>query len=176
MATSKAPIALAEQDGEALWFNHDLLVFKATSAQTVGAFILFEQTSQGGKMTPLHRHPNEDETFIVLDGRLIVHIDGTNHRAGPGSVIVVPRAAPHAFLVTSDLFRGLILFTPGNEDCEAWFRAAGDPAPAHELPEPGPPDIPRLKAAAEKYGVEMLGPPPFPKDIVAEPQPAAGNA
>ena len=176
MTTSKAPIALAEQDVEALWFNHDLLVFKATSAQTDGAFILFEQTSQGGKMTPLHRHPNEDETFIVLDGQLIVHIDGTNHTGEPGSVIVVPRGAPHAFLVTSDLFRGLILFTPGNEACEAWFRAAGDPAPAHELPEPGPPDIPRLQAAAEKYGVEMLGPPPFPKDIVTEPQAAVGNA
>jgi hypothetical protein len=28
MGTSKAPIALAEQEGKALWLNHDLIVFK----------------------------------------------------------------------------------------------------------------------------------------------------
>jgi quercetin dioxygenase-like cupin family protein len=170
---SSYPIALAAGEGEPLWFNHDLLVFKATSAQTDGAFILFEQTSQRGKTTPLHRHPNEDETFIVVEGELIVHIDGTGHPGGPGSVIVVPRGAPHGFLVTSDLFRGLILFTPGTEACEGFFRTAGDPAPARELPEPGPPDIPRLKAAAEQHGVEMLGPPPFRLDAAAEAEPAA---
>jgi len=31
----------------------------------------------------------------------------------PGSIIFVPRRTPHAFLVTSDRFRGLVLFTPG---------------------------------------------------------------
>jgi quercetin dioxygenase-like cupin family protein len=155
------PIAVGQDEGEALWFNRDLLVFKATSAQTDGAFILFEQTSQRGKTTPLHRH-REDETFCVLEGEMIVHIDGTNHHSRPGSVIFVPRGAPHAFLVTSDALRTLILFTPGNESAEAWFRKAGDPAPAHELPEPGPPDVARLRAAAEELGsVEILGPPPF---------------
>lgn len=150
-----------EGEGEALWFNRDLLVFKATSAQTDGAFILFEQTSQRGKTTPLHRH-REDETFCVLDGEMIVHLSGTNHPGRPGSVIFVPRGTPHAFVVTSDVLRTLILFTPGNESAEAWFREAGDPAPAHELPEPGPPDVARLRAAAEELGsVEILGPPPF---------------
>ena len=173
MTIRRAPIALARQEGEALWFNHDLLVLKATSAQTDGAFILLEQTSQRGKMTPLHRHPNEDETFIVLEGELIVYIDGTNHTGKPGSVISVPRGAPHAFLVTSDIFRGVILFTPGNEACEAWFRAAGDPAPTHELPEPGPPDVTRLKTAAEQHDVDMLGPPPFLPNVAPEPEPAA---
>jgi quercetin dioxygenase-like cupin family protein len=172
MTTSRAPIALTAREGEPIWFNHDLLVFKATSAQTEGAFILFEQTSQHGKMTPLHRHPHEDETFYVLEGELIIHIDGADHPGGPGSVISVPRGAPHAFIVTSDVFRGLILFTPGSEACEAFFRTAGDPAPADELPEPGPPDIARLKASAEQHGVEMLGPPPFPVDVVPDAEPA----
>lgn len=157
--------ALAHREGEALWFNHDLLVFRATSEQTSGAFILFEQTSQRGKTTPLHRHA-EDETFYVLEGDVVVHIDGTDYPGKPGSIIFVPRGTPHAFLVTSDLFRGLILFTPGSEACENWFRTAGDPAPAYELPEPGPPDVARLGAASERYGVEILGPSPFA--VVAE--------
>ena len=123
-------------------------------------------------MTPLHR-PREDETFYVLEGELVVHFDGTDHAGRPGSVIFVPRGAPHAVLVTSDIFRGLILFARGTKACEGWFRAAGDPAPAYELPEPGPPDIARLKAAAEQYGVEMLGPPPFAANAAPEAEPAA---
>jgi quercetin dioxygenase-like cupin family protein len=167
------PVAIGEGEGEALWFNRDLLVFKATSTQTGGAFILFEQTSQRGKTTPLHRH-REDETFCVLEGEMIVHIDGTNHAARAGSVIFVPRMTPHAFLVTSGSLRTLILFTPGNESAEAWFRMAGDPAPAHELPEPGPPDVARLKAAAEQLdNPEILGPPPFAADLVTRAEPAA---
>lgn len=121
---------------------------------------MFEQTSQRGKTTALHRHA-EDETFYVLDGELTVHIDGSDFSGTPGSIIFVPRDTPHAFLVTSDLFRGLILFTPGSQACEDWFRTAGDPAPAYELPEPGPPDVARLGAASEQYGVEILGPSPF---------------
>ena len=104
MTISRALIALAYREGEALWSNHDLLVFKATSAQTQGAFILFEQTSQRGKTAPLHRHLHEDETFLVLEAELIVHSDGTNHTGQPGSVISVPRGAWHAFLVSSDIF------------------------------------------------------------------------
>jgi quercetin dioxygenase-like cupin family protein len=173
MSISRAPVALAHREGEPIWFNHDLLIFKATSGQTEGAFILFEQTSQRGKTTPLHRHPHEDETFYVVGGELIVHVDGNNHTGQPGSVISVPRGAPHAFMVTSELFRGLILFTPGNEACEAFFRTAGDPAPIHELPEPGPPDVARLTAAAEQHGVEMLGPPPFTVNVTPELEPAA---
>jgi len=158
---ASAPYAVTHREGEPLWFNHDLFAFKATAAQTDGAFILFEQTSQRGKTTPLHRHLGEDETFYVLEGELVVHIDGTNYPGVPGSTIFVPRGAAHALLVTSDRFRGLILFTPGSAACEGFFRAAGDPAPGYELPEPGPPDIPRLQAAARDHGVEILGPPPF---------------
>lgn len=33
----------------------------------------------------------------MLDGELVVHIDGTDHPGKPGSIIVVPRQTPHAF-------------------------------------------------------------------------------
>jgi hypothetical protein len=43
---------------------------------------------------------------------------------------------------------------------ECFFRAAGDEAQRRTLPAEGPPDMERVMAAAQEYGVEILGPPP----------------
>ena len=40
---TRAPITLDPDEGEALWFNNDLLIFKATGAQTGGAYLLVEE-------------------------------------------------------------------------------------------------------------------------------------
>lgn len=161
------PIVLADQEGEPLWFNRDLLILKATSEQTDGAFILFEEQSQRGKATPLHLHADADETFYVLDGEVRVHIDGAEHAGGPGSFVAVPRGVPHAFTVTSETARVLTMLTPGNPAAEAFFRDGGEPAPERKLPPPGPPDIERIRAAAERHGsVTLLGPPPFAVEAV----------
>jgi hypothetical protein len=70
---TRAPIALDPGEGEALWFNNDLLIFKATGAQTGGAYLLVEEVARRGKVTPLHTHPPEEETFYVLDGEALMH-------------------------------------------------------------------------------------------------------
>ena len=53
---TRAPIALDAGEGEALWFNNDLLIFKATGAQTGGAYLLVEELARRGKVTP-SAHP-----------------------------------------------------------------------------------------------------------------------
>ena len=78
---------------------------KASAEETAGAFILFEDLVVRGKTTPMHLHPNEDETIYVLDGELLVDMDGEQQRVGQNGVFVAPRGVPHAFLVTSDTAR-----------------------------------------------------------------------
>ncbi len=157
-----SPIVLSDREGVPLWFNQDVLTFKATSAQTAGAFVLFEEHSQRGKMTPLHDHPAADESFYVLEGELLFHVYGTEHRAGPGAFLSVPRGVPHAFMTASDTARTLVLITPGEQAMEAFFHDAGEPAREGETPPAGPLDIARIQAAAERHGaVRILGPPPF---------------
>ena len=68
--TSTAAIIRAEGEGEAVWFNSDLFTFKATADETNEALTLFEEFTQRGKATPLHTHPNADETFFVMDGEI----------------------------------------------------------------------------------------------------------
>ena len=81
---TRAPIALDPGEGEALWFNNDLLIFKATGAQTGGAYLLMEELARRGKVTPLHTHPAEEETFYVLDGEALMHLDGEQRSVTAG--------------------------------------------------------------------------------------------
>jgi quercetin dioxygenase-like cupin family protein len=98
---TRTAIIRAQGEGDAVWFNSDLFTFKVTADETEQAFTLFEERSQRGKATPLHLHPNADETFWVIDGEIRVHVDGAETTVRRGGVASVPRGMPHAMLVTS---------------------------------------------------------------------------
>src|SRR4051794_38680637 len=89
-------------DGEALWFNNDLLIVKATGAETGGSFLAVEEWTRRGKVTPLHAHPDEAETFYVLEGEALFHLDGSERSLGAGGFVSVPPGLPHAYTITSE--------------------------------------------------------------------------
>jgi quercetin dioxygenase-like cupin family protein len=160
MSTAGA-IIREEGEGERLWFaGGGLWTMKATADETGGAFILVEDRMIQGKMTPLHTHPNQDETLIVLEGEILLYAQGREHRVGPRGVAVAPRGVPHAFMVTSQSALILTLQTPGSG--EAFYRDASEPS-TEETDAGRPPDLDRLRAAALRHPdtIEILGPPPF---------------
>jgi len=153
-------IVRADGEGEHLRFlGGGLLTIKASAQETGGAFFLFEDFMPQGKTTPLHTHAREDETLYVLEGEILVHVDGAEHRLATGGIAVAPRGVPHAFLVTSPTARVLCLQTPGS--AEAFYRGASEPAGGDVDPD-GPVDFDRVRKAAERSGgMQLLGPPPF---------------
>ncbi len=58
--------------------------------------MLFDDVMTRGKTTPMHSHPEVDETLYVLDGEILVHIDGREQKVGRGGMAMVPRGVPHA--------------------------------------------------------------------------------
>jgi quercetin dioxygenase-like cupin family protein len=163
---SAVPTITTQDAGESLWFGGGLVTFKVTSEQSGGVLCMIEHAASRGKTTPLHLHSDSDETVYVLEGELLLHIDGVEHTAGPGAVVWIPRGTPHAFLVTSEVAHSMWVCTPG-ATMEAFYRQAGDAAPSRTLP-PAEIDIARLFAAGEGTGaMKVLGPPPFPKDVLA---------
>jgi len=154
------PVVRAAGEGERLRFwGGGLLTMKATSEETNGAFLLFEDRVVRGKTTPLHAHDDGDETLYLLDGEALVHVDGEEHELGAGGMAFAPRGVPHAFLVTSATARLLTLLVPGS--AEAFYRGASEPADENAGPE-GPVDFARVSASAERSGgMRLLGPPPF---------------
>jgi quercetin dioxygenase-like cupin family protein len=157
MGTPEATVRTRDE-GERRWFcGGGVHTWKATEAETGGAFLIFEDALDRGKVTPLHLHPDADETFYMVEGEAMVHIDGTDVRLVEGGMAVIPRGIPHAFMVTSEAARMLCLQTPGSG--EAFYRRASDVAGDGEPP---PPDFERVREAALATGaIEILGPPPF---------------
>lgn len=145
-------------EGQRRWFaGGGLHLWKVTAEESGGDFFLFEDLLVEGKTTPMHRHPDIAETLYILEGTLIVHVDGVERAVGPGDVAMFPRGVPHAFLVTSPTARVLCFQTPGGG--QSFYLEASDPTTT----EAGPVDFGRLREAAGRHpdSIEILGPPPF---------------
>jgi|AntDryMetagUQ889_1029465.scaffolds.fasta_scaffold07673_2 quercetin dioxygenase-like cupin family protein len=151
-------ITLGPGDGRPHWFFGGLVVLKASAEDTNSAFSVTEQWYPRGVATPLHSQPEDFESFYVIQGQVTLFLEGQEPvEASAGSYAYVPAGLPHAFRVTSETAGVLNYTTPLHEQ---FFLAVADPAPSFELPPEGPPDIERLEAAAQRFGVEILGPPP----------------
>lgn len=146
-------------EGEQRWFcGGGRITWKATAADTGGVFLLFEDEMEAGKVTPMHLHPSTDETFYLLEGEILLDLDGERRQVGAGGLAVMPRGVPHAFKVISPTVRMLCFQTPGNN--EEFYRLASEPVVTGGPP--APVDFDRIRAAALQTGaIEILGPPPF---------------
>jgi quercetin dioxygenase-like cupin family protein len=146
-------------DGERLWFlGGGLHVWKALSEETDEAMLVFEDHLERGKVTPMHLHADVDEALYVIEGEILLNVEGTEHRVGEGGFTFAPRGCAHAFMVTSERARLLCIQTPGSG--QAFYRDASVPAVA--TTDDGPVDFERLgDVAVETGATTILGPPPF---------------
>src|SRR5690348_10450236 len=99
---STAGFLLSPSDGETIWIVGDTLRFKATSAQTGGAFTVFENVSLPGSGPPPHWHENEDESIYVIDGEFEILLGTKTMRAEPGAFVFVPKRTVHRFRCIGD--------------------------------------------------------------------------
>ena len=162
MDPTPTPYALGPDEGEALWFFGMLVTMKATAAQTGGEFLLIEELAPQGTATPLHVHPQDDESFWVLDGEMTFYFEDGNPLPAPaGAFVHVPKGhVPHALRVESETARFLVLTRPPHE---RFIRAAAEPARARTLPPEAPIDMEEVMVAARECGMEILGPRPGPR-------------
>lgn len=137
----------------------DRYVTKLTSADTRGSFNLTEIVIPPNSGPPLHKHTQEDELFILLEGSLAFWLDGRSIVASVGDVVLAPRNAPHTFKnCSSNQARAMVLIAPPVS--EQFFRGFTEPrtdgnrATDAEI-------IERMMRLAPQYGIEILGPSPL---------------
>jgi len=133
--------------------------FLATGEQTGGAFCLIDERASRGDSVPLHRHPDDMESFYVLEGEITLFVgDGPGVIATAGTFAHVPGGTVHGFRVESETARYLILTTPRHGE---FYRAITLASREGGLPPVDPSvDGSQIKQASQDYGVEFVGPLP----------------
>jgi mannose-6-phosphate isomerase-like protein (cupin superfamily) len=114
MSTNPSSFFRQPGEGPAMNVIGSTHIYKALSAETGGAFSLWELIVPPGHGAPPHVHSREDEAFYLLSGELTVELDGKPHQVGPGGFFFAGRGRQHAFRNTSSQeARALVLCAPG---------------------------------------------------------------
>ena len=128
-----------------------------------GRFALIEFLFPHHASPPLHTHP-QDESYVVLEGRLTVQAGDQRYELEAGAAAVVPIGVPHTFRVDSDTARVLVLSTPAG--LERLVRDGSVPAseptpPPTDAPRPSPEELDRI---FRTHGQVNVGPALGPDD------------
>lgn len=154
----RTPFAVPAGGGESVWSLGGRFTTKADSAATEGRFALVEAVAFQSTEPPLHIHHREDEAWYLLDGRMTFYVADEVLEATAGTFVYAPRGLPHTFTVDTEPTRVLVFASPAGFEhfaTELGERASDD-APPPGLSMPGP-DV--LGPIAERYGIEVVGPP-----------------
>ncbi|HEX5912546.1 MAG TPA: cupin domain-containing protein [Rubrobacter sp.] len=144
-------------EGEITSLFGDTYVVRATGDDTGGALAVIEAglaPHSGG--TPLHVNTLEDENYYVVEGTLTFRLGERTLDAPAGTFVHVPRGVVHTHWNATDAPVRLLGF-PAPAGFERFF---ADLAELLAGMPPGPPDMSRMAAVYEKYGLRVVGPPP----------------
>ncbi|WP_082077078.1 cupin domain-containing protein [Bradyrhizobium sp. LTSPM299] len=88
-----------------------------------GQLVVEAVYTRGGRSPPVHLHPEQDERFEIMAGRLRVDVDGQERELGPGAIFVIPRGTPHKMWnVGDEPVRAIWTTIPAGRTHE-WFTA-----------------------------------------------------
>jgi mannose-6-phosphate isomerase-like protein (cupin superfamily) len=82
------------------------LEFLRRDSMSCGLYVL-----EPGADDPQEPH-QEDEVYVVLEGRARLMVAGQDHPVGPGSVLFVARTVAHRFRDVTQRLSVLVLFAP----------------------------------------------------------------
>jgi quercetin dioxygenase-like cupin family protein len=140
-------------EGQQLNILGHTAMLKLTSRDTNGDAYVFEVLTPAGHGIPPHVHQREDEYIYVLEGSYEIFLDGKNFEAKQGAMIHFPRQIAHGFRNTgATAGRTLWTVVPGS-NFEQFFAELG------ALPVDAPPDMQKVVAIFNSYGMEVLPPP-----------------
>ncbi|MCY1136587.1 cupin domain-containing protein [Actinoplanes sp. Pm04-4] len=140
------------------WFLGGQVRVLVPGEATGGAVSVMEFTDIAGHAPPMHIHDNEDEVWIVLDGKVSFFVGDQKFDLEPGQAAHGPRGVAHSYLVRSDKAKLAAVFAPGH--VENWFTGNGSPV-ANVDDAPAEFDIGAILASADTYRVHVAGPPPI---------------
>lgn len=159
MTEFDTPAVGSTAESQAYQFLDTLSYVRVAGSETDGRSSVVEMRMRAGHRTPMHVHSDTDETFHVLDGRLVAHTEDGTREVTTGESAVMPRGEQHGLVVPEETV-ALVSTTPGGFD--EFVTAVGEPMDDPHVPQSPPPEemIERVERLGPEYGIEIVGPPP----------------
>lgn len=151
-------LATEPDTSRAWWFLGTLAVLRnPIGAPRTPAVI--ELTVPPGGSPPRHLHEELDDSFLLLDGEVVVRCGTQTVIAHPGTYVVLPQGVEHTFRVTSRVPARLLL-VHGDDSFLQFIEALGTPTTEHRLPPPGEFEVDgeTIVRVSAEHGVPILGP------------------
>jgi mannose-6-phosphate isomerase-like protein (cupin superfamily) len=127
------------------------LIFHLTGEQTEGRYLLGTIVAPvGDPGPPLHFHENEDECFVVQEGRMAFYIGGQWLEVQPGTMVFAPRLSVHSLKNVGDT-PARVLMSASPAGFEVFFAKC-----AEEFSEPGGPDMERIVEISAEHGIHYV--------------------
>ena len=117
-----------------------------------------EAIAPEGASPPAHVHADLDDSFYILDGRMVIRCGDDVWQAGSGSWVQFPAGVPHTFRVLGGPAR--VLMVHADDSFLAAVREVGRPATGTDVADATPgPTIAELDRALAAHGIINVGPP-----------------
>lgn len=105
--------------------SKERIVIRKTSAETGGDLLEWELIlAPGGRVPSSHVHPEQQERFTVVDGRMDFRIGGRKRTVGPGESVTVEPGSVHSFANTGRIPAHVLVQTRPALDMEALLEMA----------------------------------------------------
>jgi len=155
---TRQPFLLRAGEGVSVWSLGGRFTIKLAAAEAEERFALVEALAFQSTEPPLHIHRREDEAWYILNGKMTFYVGDQSLEATAGCFVFAPRGIPHTFTVDVEPTRVLVFASPAGFEhfaLELGRQAATDNRPP-DLAVPTPEVLGHL---AERYGIEVVGPP-----------------
>jgi quercetin dioxygenase-like cupin family protein len=139
---------LGPDDGNLYKRANDMFV-KVTASDTGGAYEVCEERCPPGFASRRHKHPQNHETFYVLEGSATFILGDEEHQGTVGSMFHIPPGLPHQVVAGDQGIRMLMVYSPGTT--EAMFRDMTALTPEERA------DFETGKAVAAKHNTIWVG-------------------
>ena len=151
VSVSPASIVVPASEGTVLEAFGDSLQVKLSGGQTQGSLAVVLYTVSPGGGPPPHVHFQEDELFLIIEGRLrFLTNDEWTESFGAGTVVYMPRGSVHSFQNVADTPGRFWIITKPSGFEQFFARCAA--VFAHS----GPPDIARLVTISAEHDIEYM--------------------
>lgn len=142
---------IRSQEGQSVRVLSDTVCIKLESVCSPSNMAVMTVEVPPGGFVPPHTHAEEEESYYMLDGSMVMQFGTEEFAIAPGDFVYVPAGTVHGYKNTSDRPIRFLVWTIGGA-IDEFFLEMGEKI--RQVPD----DLPKMPEILEKYGIQMVDP------------------